>query len=92
MLFYIVQVTAGKIGGLMTQCENSRNVDPDDPFNSNDDVCHCPATMMTYYGLTLAELTYCMEQEQPATWTDPGQFCGDASENCVEPVCITLPR
>ena len=87
-----VAVTADAIGGLMSKCESSRNVDPNDPFNTNSDVCFCPADMIGYYGLTEAELTYCMEQEQPATWTDPGQYCGDASLSCDEPVCITLPR
>ena len=76
----------------MIKCENSRNADPNDPFNTNSDVCFCPAAMMSVYGLTQAALTYCMEQKQPTVWTDPGQFCGAASQNCTSPVCITLPR
>ena len=75
----------------MSQCEQSRGNDPNDPF-SRGGVCFCPALMISHYRLTLEELTYVMEREQPTTWTDERGFCGDESENCAEPVCIPLPR
>ena len=91
-LYTYVAVTAEEVGGLMTKCENSRNVDPNDPFGNTNDVCHCPALMMSHFELTLAELTYCMEQQQPMTWTDSRGYCGDAALSCDDPVCIPLPR
>ena len=81
-----VAVTAEDVSFLMGSCEGSRT------GGIFGGTCFCPVDIMNEYDLTLAELTYCMEQKQPSSWTDPGQFCGDASENCVEPVCITLPR
>ena len=84
-----VAVTAENITPLMTTCENSRQ--PPNPFAPTP-LCYCPVTIMGFYGLSEAELTYCMAQKQPTTWTDPGQFCGSASLACADPNCITLPR
>ena len=55
-------------------------------------ICRCPTTIMSVLGLTLAQLTHCMEQKQPEEWTDSRGYCGDAAFSCTEPVCIPLPR
>ena len=78
-----VAAAAEQVSFRMGSCEGSRT----GPFGG---FCACPAVIMSHYKLTLAELTYCMEQKQPTTWTDPGQYCGGAS--CAEPKCIPLPR
>ena len=84
-MYMYVAVTAESVATYMGLCENSFS----GPFGGT---CYCPADIMSYHGLTEAELTFCMEQQQPTTWTDAGQYCGDAAYNCTEPACITLPR
>ena len=81
-----VAVAAEGVATQMGHCENSRT------GGLLGGICNCPTVLMSHYKLTLAELTYCMEQKQPTVWTDPGQFCGNASLNCAEPRCIPLPR
>ena len=51
--------------------------------------CQCPVDMVHIFEVTLEQLTSLMAQEQPATWPNPGQYCGSPRFNCPEPNCIT---
>ena len=87
----VVARIAKNIQSLMTRCEHRRSDSSGGPTVSIGD-CDCPLAIMANYGLTLDQLTYLMEQQQPTPWTDPRGYCGDASNNCADPVCIPLPR
>ena len=81
--YVYVSDIAASVASLMESCEATRT-------GSSGGTCDCPADIMSDFGLALAELADIMAQQQPAEWTDPGQYCGGAS--CDKPNCITLPR
>ena len=83
-----VAVKAGGISGQMVTCQSAMTPGP----FSNGAKCYCPATMMDYYKVTLAEITYIMAQKQPQQWASPHKYCGNATLSCAEPKCIPLPR